>query len=69
MKKITDRQKEVLTIIKGYQKERGFAPSIRDISTKMNDISVSAVHRHLDALERKGQIRRDKRIARSITVV
>lgn len=69
MKEITARQQKVLSIIRSFQAKQGFCPSLRDISSKMDDISVSAVQKHLDALERKGQIKRNPRISRSIVIV
>jgi len=69
MKTVSPRQIATLKVIKHYISERGFAPSVRDISDQMGGISPNAVHQHLVALERKGKIKRDQRIARSIIVL
>jgi repressor LexA len=69
MKLVSPRQTATLKVIQNYIKQKGFAPSVRDISDQMGGISPNAVHQHLVALERKGRIKRDARIARSIIVL
>lgn len=69
MKELAPQQKVALMVIKNYIAGHGFAPSVRDISEGMGNISPNAVHRHLKALERKGAITRQPRFARAITVV
>lgn len=58
-KKLTARQREVLDFIVGYIAERGFPPSIREIGAALRISSLRGVTIHLDALERKGWIRRE----------
>ncbi len=65
---LTDRQAEVLEFIRAYTEGNGYAPSVRDISIRF-DIALRAVSDHLDALERKGSIRRTDGVARSIVIV
>jgi len=69
MKTVSPRQIATLLVIKNFINLKGFPPSVRDISEQMGGISPNAVHQHLVALERKGQIKRNARIARSITVI
>ena len=68
MKTLTMRQTEILLFIESFKSDKGFSPSIRDISKEFNDISTSAVFNHLESIERKGFISRDRKTARSITI-
>jgi SOS-response transcriptional repressor LexA len=64
----TPRQEEFLAFIQIYWKVHGYSPAVRDISCGMR-VAINAVTANLKALERKGAILRDARIARSIRVV
>lgn len=68
MKRLTDRQEQVLTFIKHYIESNSYAPAVRDIA-KAFDITVKAAHDHLKALERKGAIHSSEGISRSTGVV
>ena len=59
---------QVLEIIRTYIKERGFAPSIRDIQKLGAIPSTSIVRRYLDRLEDSGYIERTPDTARSIVL-
>ena len=64
---LTDRQAEVLAIIKA---NGGFyGPSIREIAAQLQVRNVTGVVGHLDALERKGYIRRIPKVSRGIEVL
>lgn len=65
---LTDRQAEVLAYIKKYIAKFGYPPSFRAIGERF-DMQPTGVGGHLKALETKGYIRRDKRVARSIVVL
>ncbi len=66
MKKLTNRQKEVLNFIEQYQKENGVSPSIRDIG-KYFGFSIKAAYDHIMALQKKKVIIRDGR-SRAIVI-
>lgn len=55
---LTPKQHEVLEYVRTYIRERGLAPSLRDIMNALRLSSPSTVHRHLSELERKGYIER-----------
>lgn len=57
---ITQRQKLVLDIIKGFQTNAMGWPSIKDIRTAMSLKSDNGVLKHLNALEEKGYIIRPR---------
>jgi SOS-response transcriptional repressor LexA len=67
-KELTDRQAEVLAYIKKYIAKFGYSPSFRAIAERF-DMQANGVVCHLTALEAKGYIKRDKRVARSIVVL
>lgn len=67
-KVITERQDEVLQFLIEAVRERGYPPSIREIAAHFNIQSTQGVQRHLDALEKKGYIKRDSK-ARAIQIV
>jgi len=65
MKELTARQRQVLDAIVDYRAERGYPPSIRELRRTLGVSSLRGVTIHLDALERKGWIERE-RTSRSI---
>lgn len=62
----TKRQQQVLNILQRFTEQHGFGPSVRDIAAAMDIASPNGVVAHLQALERKGCIRRTDRLSRSI---
>lgn len=56
MSKLTQRQAEVLALIKAYIDETGFPPTRADIARKLGFKSANAAEEHLKALARKGAI-------------
>lgn len=66
MKALTAKQQRVLDVIHETIRQRGQPPTVREIGVKIGVASSCTVQRHLDALERKGQIRRDRYKYRSI---
>ncbi|HUJ90416.1 MAG TPA: transcriptional repressor LexA [Syntrophorhabdales bacterium] len=68
MEKLTDRQQQVLDYISLYIDEHGYPPTLREISLEIGTSgTVSALH-HLEALERKGHIRRESGSSRGIVL-
>jgi repressor LexA len=65
---LTDKQERILTFIVDYVNDKGYPPSIREIGNFFNISSLRGVTVHLDALERKGYIKRAN-TARAITVI
>src|SRR3990167_2017055 len=63
------RQKQILTFIKNYIAKFGQAPTLVEIANKMGVKSLSTVHEHLQALERKGIIKKSSGFARSIDII
>ncbi len=65
---LTDKQERILAFIVEYVNDKGYPPSIREIGNSFTISSLRGVTVHLDALERKGMIKRLS-TSRSITVI
>jgi repressor LexA len=66
---LTERQQAILDFIVATIRTRGFPPTLREIGRDFNIRSTKGVNDHLEALERKGKIRRQKDLSRAIEVV
>lgn len=67
-KQLTARQRDILDYIIQHIERHGYPPTIREIGAQFGIKSLRGVTVHLDALERKGCIRRE-RTSRSIQVL
>lgn len=65
---ITERQREVLALIHRSVRDRGYAPSLREIADELAIKSTNGVNDHLTALERKGLVRRDFKTSRALSL-
>ena len=65
---LTTRQRRILDVIRDAVADRGYPPSIREIGEAVGLTSTSSVHSQLEALQRKGFIRRDPTKPRAIEV-
>jgi repressor LexA len=54
---LTDRQREALNIIITLVEQRGYPPTIAEISDYLGTTSTSTAYSHVRALERKGYIK------------
>lgn len=68
-KKLTKSQQLVYDGIVEYQKENGFAPSIRELCKLTGLASTSSVYAHLKNLEDLGYIRRKEDAPRAIAII
>ena len=69
MRGLTERQRQVLESIHTITGEKGYPPTVREIGDRLGLRSSCTVQRHLEALERKGYIKRDRTKARSVEIV
>jgi repressor LexA len=65
----TEKQRNVLEIVRTTVEERGIAPTLEEIAFEMGGISRVAVLEHLRALERKGAVKRKARESRAIEIL
>jgi len=68
MEALTKRQQEVLAGIRLIFAETGYPPTVRELGERLGLRSSCTVQRHLEALERKGFIRRNPTKARTIEI-
>jgi repressor LexA len=64
-----DSQDKILTFIRDELQMKGYPPSVREICHAVGFKSTSTVHAHLNALEKRGLIRRDATKPRAIEIV
>ncbi|MFB3881361.1 MAG: transcriptional repressor LexA [Armatimonadota bacterium] len=69
MQRLTDRQREVLKGIHDILRQKRYPPTVREIGERLGLRSSCTVQRHLEALERKGYIKRDRTKARSVEIL
>ena len=69
MNPITDRQREALDFLRDYLGKHGFPPTLREISAHMKITGTLSATRHLEALEKKGYIKRQAKGSRGITLI
>jgi len=68
MEPLSRRQKDVLSIIEDFLGNQGFPPSIREIASRLGLTGTVSVVQHLNALERKGYIKRSRSSSRGIAL-
>lgn len=68
-KKLTKRQQEVYQLIVEKIRSRGYGPTVREIGQAFDIKSPNGVMCHLQALVRKGLIKREPNMSRAISVV
>ncbi len=64
-KQLTNRQHTVLDTIRTWIREHGYPPTIRELGARLGIKSLRGVTTHLDAIAKKGYLKREPR-ARSI---
>lgn len=67
-RKPSPMQDETLEHIRAFLAEKGYAPTIVELATKAG-VRPFAMQQRLDALENKGHIKRDAKVARSIRLL
>jgi len=66
---LTARQREIFEFIKDMIRHKGRPPSIREVGEQFTIRSTNGVRAVLEALERKGYIRRDRYTSRGIEIL
>ncbi len=66
---LTDRQREVLDFIRDRVRENHRPPTVREIGDNFDIRSTNGVRVILDALEKKGQLKRSPRLSRGLSVI
>lgn len=63
----TPRQMEILKAIRDFRVRNGYAPTLQELADQM-DVSKVTVFEHIESLERKGMLTRERNKARSLEV-
>lgn len=63
------KQRKILEFIRKYIEEHGHSPTLQEIASSQGLSSLATVHEHLQALNKKGVIKRSNGLARGIEVV
>lgn len=66
---LTPRQKQILEFIQSYLEQTGTAPTVNEIRDHFRLGSLATVHKHLQALEYRGALKRDPRRARAMDII
>jgi len=66
---LSGKQSDILNFIKKQIREKGYPPTVREICAGVGLSSTSTVHGHLERMEKKGIIKRDKTKTRAIEIV
>jgi repressor LexA len=69
MEELTKRQQQMLEAIYSFVRKRGLPPTVRELGQRVGLRSTCTVQRHLEALIRKGVLKRDGSKARSIEII
>jgi len=63
---LTSRQREILDFMEAFTRDSGYPPTVREICAATGLRSPRSVSQHLQALERKGHIKRGREKSRAI---
>lgn len=66
---LTKRQRQILDYVTDFIKNKGYAPSLREIGEKFNLKSTATIHAHIENLKSKGMIKSSYNEARSIELM
>jgi repressor LexA len=66
---LTERQKEILEFVHDYRRERGIAPTHREICERFGYSSYGTVYKHLKLLQEKGFLKREWNQKRGIELL
>lgn len=63
------RQRQILDYLAQYIQQQGFSPTLQEIAEAIGVSSLATVHEHLEALERKGVIKKFEGAVRGIELL
>ncbi|MYG92832.1 MAG: transcriptional repressor LexA [Acidimicrobiia bacterium] len=69
MSRLTERQRQILGLIKDRVADRGYPPTVREIGEAVGLASPSSVHAQISTLVRAGRLRRDPSKTRALVVI
>lgn len=69
MPTLTKRQKEILDFINIHIKKKGYSPTFEEIKKKFKLSALSTVHQHIEALVKKGFLKKVDKASRSLELI
>lgn len=63
------RQRQIIDFLAQYIQQQGFSPTLQEIAESIGVSSLATVHEHLEALERKGVIKKSEGAVRGIELL
>ena len=63
------RQRQIVDYLGQYIQQHGFSPTLQEIAEAINVSSLATIHEHLEALERKGVVKRYQGAVRGIELL
>ena len=66
---LTARQKEILEFIHAFRREKGLAPTHREICERFGFSSYGTAYKHLKLLSEKGFLKRDRHQRRGMELL
>ncbi len=63
---ITEKQKKILSFIMDFRNEKGYPPTLAEIAGGLGYVNRSTVQQHIESLQKKGWLIRNKNTARGI---
>jgi repressor LexA len=69
MDQLTERQAEILVLLRKFVRERGYPPTVRELVSLTGRKSTAGVQKLLEALERKGYIKKIPGRSRGIVLL
>ncbi len=67
--RLSTRQQAILDFIRGFVRDHGYPPTVREIGTNVGISSTSVVDYNLRILTERGLLKRDQEISRGISLV
>ena len=64
-----NRQRQILDFIAQYMQQSGYSPTLQEIAKALGVSSLATVHEHLEAMEKKGVIKRFNGSVRGIEIL
>ena len=68
MAEVNQRRQQILDFIQRFIREKGYAPTMRDIMRGCNIKCIASVQHHLGVLEKESYINRTPEVSRSISL-
>lgn len=65
---LTVKQKKILDFITSFSKKHGYSPSLEEIAAKFRLKAISTVHHHIEALRKKGYLKKEENQPRGVSL-